>query len=424
MNKYCTVCGTKIKKNLGNCPVCGSDIKIQSINIEINRQERKIYRIIKNRLVQISIVCFGILFIFLSSNMGRLTLARINVKFENYTNAMNVIKKVKSPKYKMYYNYCALMDSVKNLTKCNPDDYENAITNIGEKLSADYDSDILSKKEKENVKNIEFAMEYPDSNPINDITDNINYISQFGEIIKKFKNGEGFSTDHIYKEVIKYKEGLDKANNEYKNKFSEGIPYFDLIESEMNHVLSKMQEKEGKNLYFSVYNTKYRDIYTEENKKIIIYNYTNMVYYETAAEICSVVGIEINKLKKPEEKKIIESNATKEKEYTGEINETYHNQRGVYDEFSQIPDFGNYLNRDVYYNETFDYFYKYVDEDDIDSVKNEYFDALTIDYDFKKESEEDTNSAIIYQFKNKKYSIRFIDDYALDHIEIHIKNKR
>ena len=74
-------------------------------------------------------------------------------------------------------------------------------------MSADYDSDILSKKEKENVKNIEFAMEYPDSNPINDITDNINYISQFGEIIKKFKNGEGFSTDHIYKEVIKY--GID-----------------------------------------------------------------------------------------------------------------------------------------------------------------------------------------------------------------------
>ena len=91
-----------------------------------------------------------------------------------------------------------------------------------------------------------------------------------------------------------------------------------------------------------------------------------------------------------------------------------------FDTYSDIPNFGWYINENPYMSSEGEYFFDYLDyDDDIDVEIDNYISDLEYE-GFKLKNKYDTNGAVHYTLSGDKYSIKFINDYSLNHVEIYI----
>lgn len=446
---YCNNCGTELATDDKFCTNCGIEVKeneaVNENNLNGQAKKKKYKKII---FIAVAIILV-LTCILMSGNAGKLRRAKIFASLEKYGLAYDAISKSDSPKHEIHKNYYQLMSLAENLVSEKDaslfsSDFDNMsmIINVikgNESKLADEEKDIYDGIcEAMNARTE--SLKAKDS-----IQFKLTSVLDLQEQITAFQVGEIFAPKEIEKKAISWQENVEAANSLYKEIMDDyDLPQYNDIVSELNRILSSMRDPDyytKSDLYFTKYNTQFKSLYSngfiEELCGTLEYNINLDCLWNFSISLYDLFddSSDASNYKKKlywyesPNMSVSAARTVPNSYYYDIINLNFLENKsdGVskfYDAFEGILNFENFLSRAPYDTNSFDYYYSYNNEkDDIKGIINNYIQEMQL-LGFELEGPVDENSAFEYKLNGEKYIVQIVDDYALEHIEIHIKNNK
>lgn len=435
MSRFCTNCGTEIPEEEKVCTNCGKEVVYTKTNDLLKRGLLYISKL-KNISKYKIIACIAIIAVLMTcSNLldgeqGTLRKAKIWSMFGNYKKAYDTVSELEPEEHylqRQYYLYVLIADKL--ITESDTENYSSYIDDI-EKCQGTLEGSKYSLPEKQyrNFNNIAANIEER-KNKLSDaeaMRTKMRDILRIQEQIKSFQSGEDFMPKTVEKNVLGWQKNVNDANDIYRNIMSGDLPQYAELVSEMSRMLSTVRDPEhysNSSVYFTKYNTQYKSIYSTELIEKIYESVETKINWDCSVGIDIVLFKNSKKVWKYKVPNYFEY-FTGNESYTSIINGgdmTYDNPTKFYNNFDKILDFGNYLKRPPYIADTFDYSYSYNENDNIKELIKKYIEDMK-NMGFSENGTTDQNSALTYKLSEEHYTVDIIDDYALQHLEIHIKN--
>ena len=436
----CKKCGQILGEKDTVCPKCGTNVDspVNSINDLFSAEEPKEQKpkkksgLMSNKFFvlagAIAVIAF-IAVLLMVGDAGKLRRAGIFAYFKNYEMASKIAdtcKEEDTRAYKDYYIYLSYADRL--LEEDNLSRYEDIInTMVSYDNKIDYGS--LTAGDREKYSMISKAINLRDGYDMDLFEQQLLIPKLLEEQIKEFKEGKTFDIAPMKKKVNEWKDGFDSANRLYGNVMSTELPSYGNVLQELEKMISNLSDPEynnQSNIYFTKYNSNYKNPYTSQNIETLIENVKRQADYNCSKSICWALyhterGVKIPQIS--EYKKVGEQDV--EGVQVTALPTLEPQIEGYYSGFDNVPDFGYYLGLEPISSKDFDYYYSYADNEDVDvyAILSQYEQAMYKE-SFRMDNKYDSNGVTTYEYTNDKYGVSVVHYTESKHVDIHIKNVR
>ena len=369
----CKKCGQVLGENDLVCPECGTKTErvVDSINDlfatdeqkeeKPKRNSRKRYNGVFAMAGAVAVIAFVVV-LLVAGDAGKLRRARLFAYFKNYEMASRIAdtcKREDNQSYKDYYIYLSYADRL--LEEDNLAKYEDIITKM-----VDYDDEIdyssLFVGDREKYAKISKAIKLRDGYDMEMLRQGILIPGLLEAQIKDFKGGSTFNLAEMKTKAQNWKDNFEKANKLYGDIMSTELPSYVNVLQEIEKMISNLNDyrsDDHSNIYFTKYNSTYKNPYTKQDVETLTENVQRQADYNCSKSICWALynterGVKIPQIS---EYKKATKNPIGEEQVTSEPTaEPVEQIEGYYVGFDNIPDFGYYFGMDPTSKKDFDYY--------------------------------------------------------------------